>query len=119
MPLWFWLILTLLIACIFCWFISPHTNIKIKKLQKIVALTWILFRRIVSFAVVIFGMLCIYILWKGTGSITNKIFGTAMLLCISGFFIYVGILGQGWNQYGIRDDLSLYKKTKQKYGTRW
>ena len=78
MPLWFWLILTLLIACMFCWLISPNTNIRATKLQKIIALTWILFRQIVSFVAAIFGMFCIYVVWESTGTITNKIVGTVI-----------------------------------------
>ncbi|MFT5708725.1 MAG: hypothetical protein ACI9ES_003029 [Oceanospirillaceae bacterium] len=119
MPLWLWLLLVVSMACLFCWYISPSRNSKSTKGQRIVALTWILFRRIISFIAAIFGVFVIYILCKSTGSITEKIFGSVMITCLSVFFIYVGVVGQGWNQNALSDDLSLYAKVKKKYGIRW
>lgn len=90
-------------------------------MQRIVAITWILFRRIISFIAAAFGVFYIYILWKSTGSITEKLFCSILITCLSVFYVYVyvGVVGQGWNQYGLRDDLNLHDKVKKKYGIRW
>ncbi|WKT60728.1 hypothetical protein Q2E61_00595 [Microbulbifer thermotolerans] len=119
LPVWFWLIISISMALLFCWYISPVRNKEPTKIQKIVAITWIVFRRVISFTGALFGILCIYILLSSTGTIIEKILGSIVILCLSLFFIYVGIVGQGRNQYDFRDDLSLYAKIKEKYGIRW
>ncbi|PCM46103.1 hypothetical protein CPA50_09185 [Marinobacter sp. ANT_B65] len=73
----------------------------------------------VSFIAAAFGIFFLYILWDSSGSISDKIFGGVLIIIISIFFIYIGIVGQGWNQYDIADDLSFYKKIKKKYNIRW
>lgn len=119
MPLWFWLLTSISMALLFCWYISPARNKKPTKVQKITAMIWIVLRRIISFAGAIFGILCIYILLFSSGSIMEKTLGSVLILCLSLFFVYVGVVGQGWNQYGLNDDLSLYEKIKKRYGIRW
>lgn len=119
MPLWFWLALVISMACLFCWYISPSRKGNPTKVQRIVAITWIIFRQIISFIGAALGIFCIYILWTSTGSISEKGFGSMILGCMSLFFVYVGIVGQGWNQHGFRDDLTLYSKIKKKYAIHW
>jgi peptidoglycan/LPS O-acetylase OafA/YrhL len=119
MPLWFWLALVISMACLFCCYISPSRKGNPAKVQRIVAITWIVFRRIISFISAAFGIFCIYALWKSTGSNHEKVFGSVMIICLSLLFVYVGVVGQGSNQYGLNDDLSLYTKVKNKYGIRW
>ncbi|WP_157534098.1 hypothetical protein [Moritella sp. JT01] len=52
-------------------------------------------------------------------SIEYKLTGSIIIIFLSIFFAYVGIVGQGWYQYSINDDFRLYKKIKDKYGIRW
>jgi len=66
-----------------------------------------------------FGIFCLYILWGSSGSISEEIFEGVLIIFISIFFIYIGVVGQGWNQYDIADDLSFYEKIKKKYDIRW
>ncbi|MEH6442501.1 MAG: hypothetical protein V7784_01265 [Oceanospirillaceae bacterium] len=42
-----------------------------------------------------------------------------MITCLAVFYVYVGVVAQGWNRYGFNDDLSLYVKVKKKDGIRW
>lgn len=113
MPLWFWYITIISMALLLCWYISPTRNKEPTKVQRIAAIAWIVLRRIICFAGASFGILCIYILLTGTGTIMGKIFGGILILYISLSFIYIGIVGQGWNQYDFNDDLSLYAKIKK------
>ncbi len=119
MPLWFWLAIVIILSCLFCWYLSPDRNAQATRTQKIVATVWIILRRVVSFAGAAFGGLCLYILWETADSTTEKLIGSILISCLSAFFVYVGVVGQGWNQFGFNDDLSLYKKVKKKYGIRW
>jgi len=119
MPLWIWLVSALLLACLFCWYISPDRRTTPGRIQKVVAVIWIIFRRIVSFTAAGLGIFCVYILWSSSYSLTGKIFGSLAVVFLSIFFVYVGIVGQGWSEHSISDDLSLYAKIKNKYGIRW
>jgi hypothetical protein len=119
MPLWFWLALVVVFCCGFCWYISPNRKNKPTKTQRTIAIIWIIFRRIIGFSGAAFVLFCVYVLWLSVESIGHKIIGSLLLICISTFFVYVGVVGQGWNQYGFRDDLNLYSEIKKKYKIRW
>ncbi|TYK64859.1 hypothetical protein [Colwellia echini] len=119
MPLWFWLLTSISIALLFCWYISPTRNKEPTKVQKLGAVIWIVLRRIISFVGALFGILCIYILLSSSGSIIEKTLWSIVILSFSLYFVYVGVIGQGWNQYSLNDDLSLYVKIKKRYGLRW
>jgi len=114
-PLWFWILVVVSLACFFCYYISPDRKGEPSKTQKVVATIWIIVRRIISFTGAAFCLFVAYIIW-GT---SESIFGSLAFILLSVFFTYVGIVGQGWNQYGFRDDLTLYNKIKKKYGLRW
>lgn len=119
MPPWFWIILVISTCCLFCWYISPNRQKKPSKIQNVIAKTWIMLRRFICFSGAAFALFTIYILWGMTESMQYKLTGSILIIFLSIFFVYVGIVGQGWLQYSISDDLSLYKKIKEKYGIRW
>ena len=119
MPLWFSISVVVSIACLFCWYISPDRTGEPTKIQKVIATTWVIVRRIVSFTGAVFCVFATYVIWISAESIYSKLLGSLTFILLSVFFVYVGIVGQGWNQYGMSDDLSLYNKIKKKYGLRW
>ena len=119
MPLWFAILLVVAACCLFCWYLSPTRLPTPSKIQKILAKTWILFRRLICFTGAGFGLLVIYIMLVSDESLGYRILSSLAVLVLSVFFVYVGVVGQGWNQYSLNDDFSLYKKIKEKYGIRW
>jgi hypothetical protein len=120
MPVWLGILLVAAICCLFCWYLSPDRVASPSLMQRIVAKTWIVIRRIISFSGAAFCILVIYVLWTSMDySFVYKLLASLGILMTSFFFVYVGIVGQGWVQYDFRDDLSLYKKIKEKYNLRW
>lgn len=119
MPAWLTILPVITASCLFCWYIAPDRRSTPGKLQNLVARIWILLRRLISFSGVCVGALIIYVIWTSTESIGYKLISSLVVLAISFFFIYVGIVGQGWYQYAFSDDVNLYKKVKEKYGIRW
>ena len=119
MPLWLTILLVIAISSLFCWYIAPDRRKNPSKIQSLVAKTWIIIRRIISFSGAIFCVFIIYIIWVSAESVGYKLLNSLVVLAMSFFFIYVGVVGQGWAQYSFDDDLSLYKKIKEKYGIRW
>ncbi len=78
------------------------------------------FRRIVSFIGASFGLVIIYAIWDSSSdTILYNIVSSLVILTMSLFFVYVGVVGQGWVQHSFSDDVSLYKRIKKKYGIRW
>ncbi len=118
-PAWAWIFIIVTGCLLFCWYISPSRLESPTKVQKIVARTWIIFRRLMCFMCAAVLSFSIYILWTSDGEIAERITGSIFLFSLSLFAIYVGIVGQGWNHYGFSDDINLYKKVKKKYGLRW
>jgi hypothetical protein len=101
---------------LFCWYISPDRNNTSSRLQRFIVITWIIFRRIVAFLGAGFGAVMIYAIWSsGSNSILYNVFSSLAVLAMSMFFVYVGVVGQGWVQHSFSDDVSLYKKIKKKY----
>jgi len=118
-PPWFWIIVVISTCSLFCWYISPERQNKPSKVQIVIAKTWIILRRLICFSGSAFGLFTLYILWEMAESIEYKLTGSIIIIFLSIFFAYVGIVGQGWYQYSISDDFRLYKKIKDKYGIRW
>ena len=119
MPLWLTILFVVTGSCLFCWYIAPERRNTPSKVQSLVAKTWIIFRRLISFSGACFGVLVIYVIWASTESIGYKLLSSLVVVAMSFYFIYVGIVGQGWVQYSFSDDVNLYKKIKEKYGIRW
>ncbi len=119
MPLWFTILFTVTGSCLFCWYIAPERRKSPSKMQRLVAKIWIIFRRLISFSGACLGALVIYIIWVSTESIGYKLLNSIVVASMSFYFLYVGIVGQGWVQHSFRDDISLYKRIKEKYGFRW
>jgi len=119
MPPWFWIILVISSCSLFCWYLSPERKNKPSKVQALIAKTWIILRRFICFSGAAFALFTLYILWGITKSIEYKLTGSIIVIFLSAFFVYVGIVGQGWYQYSMSDDLRLYRKIKEKYGIRW
>ena len=119
MPFLFLILLVATTCCLFCWYVSPTRRSTPGKIQKVLARTWILFRRLICFTGAAFCLLVIYIILISDESIGHRILSSLIVLALSIFFVYVGVIGQGWNQNSLTDDFSLYKKVKEKYGIRW
>lgn len=119
MPPWLTILTVLIGAGLFIWYISPEKICTPSKIQSVVAKTWIILRRIISFSGACFGIFIIYVIWTSSESIGYKLLSSLAVTAMSTFFIYVGIVGQGWVRHSFNDDLSLYKKVKEKYGIRW
>ena len=119
MPLWLKILFVIAVCGLFFWYIAPDRRNTPSKMQSLVAKTWIIIRRLISFTGACFGVLVIYIIWTSTESIGYKLLSSFVVLAMSFFFIYVGVIGQGWVQHSFSDDLNLYKKVKEKYGIRW
>ena len=116
------IILLFLLSGVFVWYVSPDRRENPTRIQTFIAKLWIVIRRVISFTGAGFCVFASYIYWNSGVGIENKITGIIIiiiLLLLAIFFIYVGIFGQGWNQYSFKDDLKLYKKIKEKYKIRW
>ena len=119
MPLWLTILFVIAGGCLFCWYIAPDRSNAPSRMQSFVAKAWIITRRLISFSGACFGAFVIYMIWTSAESIGYKLLSSLVVLVMSLFFVYVGIVGQGWVQYSFSDDVSLYKKIKEKYGIRW
>jgi len=115
MPLWFGLLAVVTVACLFTWYISPDRNSSPSRIRKFVAISWVVFRRIVSFFGAIFGLFISYSMWTSSEEITDtKIYTTLILIILSAGFVFIGIVGI--SRY--ESSIVLYKKIKKKYGMR-
>jgi hypothetical protein len=116
---WLYFLLAFLIASLFCWYLSPYSERNPGKIKRFIARTWVVFRRIISFAGVIFCFFVIYVIWVSSEKgYSYNLFSTAFWLMLALFFAYVGIFGQGWDRNSFSDDIKLYKQVKKKYGIR-
>jgi hypothetical protein len=116
MPLWFEILVVVAVACLFVWYISPDRSSSPSMLRKFVAISWIVFRRIVCFSGAIFGIFAIYVVWISNGETTiEKIFTSLIVFVMSGYFVYIGIVGFA----KFENEINLYKRIKKKYGIRW
>lgn len=115
---WFeiFFILSAAVICLLVWYISPDRTAIPSKLQTFVAVSWIIFRRIVSFAGALLCIFSIYAVWiLNENALTEKIFTSLAIFVVSVCFIFVGIVG--FSKHG--NSLELYKRIKKKYGIRW
>ena len=116
MPLWFEISVVVLVACIFLWYISPDRESSPSRLRKLIALTWIVFRRIVSFLGAVLGIFIIYAMWTSSGESTIvKVFTSLIILVISGCFVFIGVVGIARSE----STIDLYSRVKKKYEIRW
>ena len=116
MPLWFEILVIIAVACFFVWYISPDRDSSPSRLRKSVAITWIFFRRLVSFTGAALGLFIIYTMWTSSGeSQIVKVFTSLMLFVISGCFVFIGVVGIA----KFESTLNLYKRVKKKYKIRW
>ncbi|CCN73534.1 membrane hypothetical protein [Vibrio nigripulchritudo SFn118] len=119
MEFWIWFISITTLCCLFCWYISPDRKGTPSKLQRFLALTWIVIRRIAGFSGAALGVYAIYYIWGTEEDLYEKLTTSLMALALSIFFVYVGIVGRGSTHFGSADDLSHYDKVKEKYRIRW
>lgn len=49
----------------------------------------------------------------------NIFFSSVFLFLMAACFVWVGIYGQGWERYQLKDDKALHKKNKERYKWRW
>ncbi|WP_413701086.1 hypothetical protein ACLKMH_04930 [Psychromonas sp. KJ10-10] len=98
------------------WYISPDRASQPRKLRRFVAMSWILFRRMIAFTGALLSLIFIYFVWISTGNtIIDKILISLALIAMSAFFIFVGIVGL--EKHG--SSLELYRRIKKKYKIRW
>ncbi len=115
----FVMFLVFVAAFVFCWYVSPYRVETPSWFQRVVAISWIVFRRLVSVAGLLFILLCTYILWDSETTYSNKVFGTLALLFMFLYTIYFGIVGLAMHHTVTVSDITLYKEIKKKYGLKW
>lgn len=87
--------------------------------EAIAAFTWLFIRRLVCFiAAFVFSAAAIGLLFE-TGGIIEKSARSGIFLIMAIAFGWVGVYGQGWDRYRVKDDLALHKKNKERYKWRW
>lgn len=77
-----------------------------------------MFRRIFCFTAAIGSVFVIYIIWQEEDSLKQKLISTLLISGFALFCVYVGIIGQGRNQYSFSDDIELYKKIRKTFKIR-
>jgi hypothetical protein len=110
-----WMVLVMAIACVFCWYIYPHSPEKPNKFQKYAAIFWILFKRTVCLTAVIGCIELCYIVLSSSETALFKVKSIAICLASAIGFSYVGVIGISRGE----SNIGLYKKVKEKYGIRW
>ena len=116
MPLWFEILVVIVVACFIVWYISPDRDSSPSRLRKFVALTWIVFRRIIAFSGAVLGLFIIYAMWTSGGESTIvKVFTRLILFVISACFVFIGVIGIA----KFESTINLYKRVKKKYEIRW
>jgi hypothetical protein len=103
----------------FCWYVSPYRVKTPSRFQRVVAILWIVFRRLVAVSGLVFILLCTYLLWDSETTYSNKIFGTLGLFATFLYTIYFGIIGLAMYHPETVGDITLYKDIKKKYGLKW
>lgn len=104
------------VICFLGWYISPDRPSQPSKLRRFVAISWILFRRVISFTGALLSLVFIYFVWfSSENTMMDKILISLALIAMSTFFIFVGIVGL--EKHG--SSLELYRRIKKKYKISW
>lgn len=109
------------VLCAIPWYFGTRDRAKPPSLvERLFATAWVWFRRFLCFTV---GGLCfVGAAFMATSPQAAKDFSrpglTALAIALFGAAIcYLGVFGQGKNQYDLRDDIRLHKENKRRY--RW
>jgi len=108
---------------LFCipWYFGTRDRAKpATGMERFFAASWVWFRRIICFS---FGLMIIvgslFTLVRSEGGLTVKIvLGTILMILLGIFGIYVGLIGQGPNRQGLKDDFKLHEENKKRYDWR-
>jgi magnesium-transporting ATPase (P-type) len=105
---------------IFCMYISPYSSESATPTKRLLAVAWVVLRRIICSIAVILFVLGIYHVWQSPKELSTLFRAgvSFIILLMMVLVVWVGAVGKVSRWSTITSDISQYKKVKAKYNVR-